>query len=113
MSNSDLEIRVAEEFSAYPAGRDSGDGPFNGQRFREELLLPRLKLAIQQRQKLVVDLDQVRSFGSSFLEEAFGGLVRRGVSKSDLKQFLTVKMPSTVGSRYLDAISRYIDAARG
>jgi hypothetical protein len=48
------------------------DGPFPGQKFREEILMPALKANA----KVLVDIDGTRGFGSSFLEEAFGGLVR-------------------------------------
>jgi len=35
---------------------------------------------------LIIDLDDVRGFGSSFLEEAFGGLVRNGFGVEELKK---------------------------
>lgn len=65
-------IDVARDFSRFPAGRFRTDGPFSGQRFREDLLVPALK----QSGRVTVRLDGAMGFGSSFLEEAFGGLVR-------------------------------------
>lgn len=67
-------ISVARDFSQVPAGRLAGDGPYNGEKFREEFLLPALK----NNDFVIVDLDGVEGYGSSFLEEAFGGLVRNG-----------------------------------
>lgn len=73
---SEITISVASDYSRYPAGRYIADGPFNGERFRKKYLIPNLgKYDI-----VTVNLDGVRGVGSSFLEEAFGGLVRNGVS---------------------------------
>ena len=36
-------INIRRDFSRYPAGRYIGDGPYNGQRFREDFLIPALK----------------------------------------------------------------------
>lgn len=69
---SKCEITVASDFSRFPAGRFRDDGPYTGERFREDFLVPALK----QCEVLTVDLDGVMGYGSSFLEEAFGGLVR-------------------------------------
>ena len=72
-------IDVAQLFSAYPSGRVPDDGKFNGETFRLKLLAPALRRVIDSGSgKLIVDIDGVRSFGSSFLEEAFAGLIRTG-----------------------------------
>ena len=68
-----IEIRVAEDFSRTPAGRYRTDGPWSGQAFREDHLAPAL---CGGNQAVVVHLDGGEGYGSSFLEEAFGGLVR-------------------------------------
>ena len=65
-------ISLAREFSPFPAGRYQNDGEFNGTRFREEVLAPALKAG----GVVEVSFDGVAGFGSSFLEEAFGGLLR-------------------------------------
>jgi hypothetical protein len=109
---SNLHISIAAEFSAYPAGRDDQDGDFNGERFRRVLLLPKLKEALEKHVKLVVSLEGMQSFGSSFLEEAFGGLVRKeGIAKKDLKKALEIDAGWVGNSRYRDAINRYIERA--
>lgn len=69
-------VVVSEDFSRFPAGRFTTDGPFSGQRFRESLLAPYLQTAIEAGTRVQVVLDGTRGYGSSFLEEAFGGLVR-------------------------------------
>ena len=66
-------ISVAKEFSKFPGGRYVTDGPNSGERFREEILAPAL---VSGDDVFTIDLDGTVGFGSSFLEEAFGGLVR-------------------------------------
>lgn len=69
---SNRTINVATDFSKYPGGRFVNDGAFSGQRFRDDFLVPALK----ESDKVIVNLDGTLGYGSSFLEEAFGGLVR-------------------------------------
>lgn len=70
-----LHISIAKDFSEFPAGREPDDGPNSGQRFRDEILAPKLTSAGPE-DYVEVDLDGTMGYGSSFLEEAFGGLVR-------------------------------------
>lgn len=79
-------ITIATDFSPSPAGRHVGDGPFPGEVFREKLLIP----ALQKNDAITVDLDGTDGFGSSFLDEAFGGLVRQGFSVVQLKKKLKI-----------------------
>ncbi|MCA9469843.1 MAG: STAS-like domain-containing protein [Nitrospira sp.] len=67
-------VSVAKDFSKYPAGRFIADGPASGEEFRERFLLP----ALRNNNSLIIELDGTRGYGSSFLEEAFGGAVREG-----------------------------------
>lgn len=83
----EVEISIAKDFSMYPAGRYYEDGPYSGQKFREEILFP----ALMAKDKVTVNIDGTRGFGSSFLEEAFGGLVRiHKLGKAELKSKLIV-----------------------
>jgi len=65
-------INVGREFSRYPAGRLAKDGPHSGEAFREQWLRPPLARG----EEVKIELDDALGYGSSFLEEAFGGLVR-------------------------------------
>lgn len=80
-------ISIATDFSRSPAGRFISDGPASGERFRRDFLIP----GLQRHDRLVVDLDGTRGIGSSFLEEAFGGLVRLGFSASELMRKFVFK----------------------
>lgn len=96
------------DFSEFPGGRYREDGPNSGQRFREEFLAP----ALQEYQTVSVDLDGAMGYGSSFLEEAFGGLVRsEGFEFEDLKKRLTIFASTAI---YKKRCWRYIkEAANG
>lgn len=81
-------IKVAEAYSRTPGGRFVTDGPYSGERFRDDFLAPALK----RHSSVEVDLTGVFGYGSSFLEEAFGGLVRKGFfTKTDLRSRLSIK----------------------
>ena len=65
-------IKVATDFSKFPAGRHEKDGPHTGEGFRKKFLSNN----ITEFDKIIIDFDGTLGGGSSFLEEAFGGLVR-------------------------------------
>ncbi len=91
---SETMINIARDFSRAPAGRFVSDGPNSGTRFRNEFLLP----ALASGGAVTIELDGVRAYGSSFLDEAFGGLVRLGYAAVDLlnRVRLQSKDPSLV-----------------
>ena len=84
-------ISIAQDFSRTPGVRLIQQGGFSGEAFRDEILFPKMLEAIQKNQKIVVDLDYTAGYASSFLEEAFGGLVRRGLSPEEILQHLEIK----------------------
>jgi hypothetical protein len=82
------KISIARDFSTVPAGRFFADGDASGQAFREKILLP----ALQQSSEVEVDLDGTEGYGSSFLEEAFGGLIRiHHLTLSQIRERLMLK----------------------
>ncbi|CAP54094.1 STAS-like domain-containing protein [Gluconacetobacter diazotrophicus] len=108
----EIMIKMAN-FSAYPSGREDEDGAFNGTRFRETILRPAIEAAKQNGQVVCVSLENVLSFGSSFLEEAFGGLVRKGIAdKKFLKSHLIIDPGKPSYERYKDVIFQYINDAK-
>lgn len=66
-------VSIAKDFTRYPAGRYKRNGSTSGEAFRERFLLE----PIRRGEHVTVDLDGTLGYGSSFLEEAFGGVVRR------------------------------------
>ena len=81
------DISIARDFSVYPAGRKIADGPFTGEKFRDQLLVPRLR----QDDHVTLDVDGVEGLPSSFWEEIFGGLIRAGWTLAQLRSKLTIK----------------------
>ena len=102
---SDFLINLAEDFHPEPYGRYRADGDGNAESFREEHLIP----AIREHDHVVVDLGGYNYYGSSFLEEVFGGLVRAGFSRKFLSEKLKIihgRLPSIE-----DEAQEYIDMA--
>jgi len=94
-------ISIAKDFSTTPAGRHAKFHPASGEAFRDSILLPALRQGV-----VTVDLDGTAGYGSSFLEEAFGGLIRNGLAAETVRQRLKLKSSMTV---YSDRIWRYIE----
>ena len=104
--NSLYKINIAKEFSKVPLGRFPDDSEFNGTRFREEWLVP----ALSKSECLEICFDGAEGYGSSFLEESFGGLVRLcGYSSAELATklvFVSDEDPTLV-----DEVRQYIAEA--
>jgi len=76
MNTADKEFKVVTEFSETPGPRFRDEGDFSGEELREDHLLPLVRDTIENDQTLLVDLDGTHGYLTSFLEEAFGGLIR-------------------------------------
>lgn len=99
-----MRIDIALDFSEKPFGRFKSDGKFSGERFRDEFLIPAFN---EEQGKIIVYLDGVsRGYGSSFLEEAFAGLLRSGIDYSEIKRRLVIE---TSDNDYLHEIWDYIE----
>jgi hypothetical protein len=95
-------LDLGKSFSRFPAGRFRSDGPNSGEKFRDEILLPVLR---QSDAPVTIELDSALGYGSSFLEEAFGGLIRKGISSAALeKRFNFVSEDGALISEILDYI---------
>ncbi len=105
MKNVTKTINIAKDFSQYPIGRDDKDGPDSGERFRRDFLVPALK----EYEKVSVFLDGPKGYGSSFLEEAFGGLVRKeGFKRQDLQSRLEITYKEAIYELYKNEAWEYI-----
>lgn len=79
------EINVVKDFNKKPYGRYPEDGDGCGVFFRKKKLVPALK----EHERVHVTLDGYNRYGRSFLDEAFGGLIREeGFTLADLKSRL-------------------------
>lgn len=80
-----FELRVVD-FSKNPYGRYPDDSEFCGQNYREDILEP----ALREHDAVHVYLDGYNRYGRSFLDEAFGGLIRESsFSGEEIKKRLT------------------------
>ncbi|CAM3539984.1 DUF4325 domain-containing protein [Deinococcus saxicola] len=100
------QISLAKDFSVFPAGRFRKNAKHSGEAFRDDFLYP----ALLNADNVEVVLNGTRGFNPSFLEEAFGGLIReKGMIKADLdnRLILTCEDRSIVIE-----INRYISNAQ-
>lgn len=108
----DVLIVVARDFSRYPGGRYKQDGDFSGEAFREDVLVDALRAARASHGHVFVDIDGAAGYPSSFLEEAFGGLVReRHFTAKELNDLLTIRAGSLFENYRLLA-AKYIREAK-
>jgi hypothetical protein len=99
------KVSIAKDFSRVPAGRTLSDGDGSGANFRAKVL----ERYLAQDGDVLINLDDTEGYGSSFLEEAFGGLVRAGHDANVLLKrlhFVSEEDPSLI-----DEIVGYIREA--
>jgi len=97
-------INIANDFTRYPGGRFYTDGPFSGEQFRNEFLIP----ILSGNDDCSIIFDGARGYGSSFLEEAFGGLVRAGYKASEI--LLRFNLISKSDPSLVDEITDYLNS---
>ena len=101
-------IEIAKEFSISPSGRYRTDGPDSGEAFREDHLVG----ALNESGMIEIILDGTSGYPSSFLEEAFGGLIRLGYfTRAELHDKLKIVAKNSEYKRYIHAVWAYIDRA--
>lgn len=100
-----MNVLYIKDFSKYPGPRYEVLGQNSGEKFRNAFLIPALK----QNPNLTIDFDGVFGYGSSFLEEAFGGLARNGIDRSTLEN-LKIHLKSSDPS-IVSEVKSYIDDA--
>ena len=96
MEMADTTIHIAQDYTHFPIGRFRRHGIGSGEQFREEFLIPALKNG----KSISVVLDGTSGYPSSFLEEAFGGLVRSGFEYDDLSRRLKLVAESPAYDPY-------------
>ena len=100
------KISVCENFSPFPGARHRINGPYSGEEFRETLLEPLFEDKTVE--NIEVDLDGVDGYATSFLEETFGGLVRK-YGHHEVKERLTIKSEEDQSLKPL--VSKYMREA--
>lgn len=72
--NDRVVIVVRRDFSDAPGARYRKEGPHSGEEFYETLLRPKYEEAVDRMVPLVIDLDGVWGYPSSFVSGSFGKL---------------------------------------
>jgi hypothetical protein len=67
----EAKLSVARDFSRHPGPRYILQGKWSGEQFRKLIVE-----YLNKYDKILIDLDGTSGIGSSFLDEAFGGLIR-------------------------------------
>lgn len=67
-------IDIGKDFTDHPGARYKTDGEWSGERFLEELLLPKFKKALKGNYLLLINLDNLTGCPSSFVSGSFGKL---------------------------------------
>lgn len=101
-----IVIYVAKDFSTTPGPRYKKEGEFSGEEFRENILDKKFQEVLANESKLIINLDGTFGYGTSFLEESFGGLARKYKDKDILKhiEFVSEEEPYLI-----DEIKSYIN----
>lgn len=106
-----IRVKVSQDFSGTPGPRYPWEGNFSGEDFRKNVLFPKVREALQSQLKIVVDLDGTAGYGTSFLEESFGGLVRKeNIGQNELLSIL--ELVSEEEDFWKERIIEYIKKAR-
>jgi hypothetical protein len=100
-----ITVNIANDFTRYPSGRYKKNGNTSGEAFRERFL----EEPLSRGESILVEFDGTIGYGSSFLEEAFGGLVRKlSIPKATLNDNLQLKAADI---SIVSEVREYIDDA--
>lgn len=108
-----MEINVVKEYTDKPGARYESQGSNSGQKFRDTILYPKFIETIEKNETLIVNLDGGYGYGSSFLEETFGGLVRRlkKENNDNYKRVGEIVIISNDNKTWIEKIKGYIKEA--
>jgi hypothetical protein len=105
-----MVLNIGKQFSVEPAGRYITDGQFSGELFRESLLKDSITELADGARLIVVLDDGVGAYSSTWLREAFGGLVATNfASKNELKHCLEFQYEDEDFEFYEAMIWEYIN----
>lgn len=85
------KISIAKDFSKTPGGRKIASGPHSAELFRTKILIGAMAKAIENNEKVEIDLDGTYGIAVSFLDEAFTGLLYSGFTAEQILNTLVFK----------------------
>ncbi|WP_424964065.1 STAS-like domain-containing protein [Ekhidna sp.] len=105
-----IEIKISTDFSLTPGPRYIHEGKNSGEKFRKEVLFPKMKEALAKKISITVNLDGTDGYGTSFLEESFGGLIRN--NELDYKEIMAnLTLISDEEEYLIDDVHEYLKDA--
>lgn len=107
MSDPMKTINISSDFTRYPGGRYRKHGDGSGEEFRDDFLVP----AINNEDHVIIEMDDTAGYPASFLEEAFGGLIRAGFAKDLLRAKLKLMAVKEEFTIYPEIAWSYIEDA--
>lgn len=99
------KVSIAKDFTRFPSGRYMANGSTSGEAFRKKFL----EEPVSNREEVQIDFDGTIGYGSSFLEEAFGGVVRE--LKINSKDILALLKFSSSDPSIIQEVISYINDA--
>jgi hypothetical protein len=108
-SNAKVTINIAQDYTDTPGFRHESQGDFSGELFRKKFLEPYFRDEDKRRMNIEIIFDGTAGYPTSFLEEAFGGLVRLyGLSKVEPRLTLI----SNEDSVLIEDVKKYMREAK-
>jgi hypothetical protein len=101
-----VEYSIARQFTRHPGPRYRTQGPNSGESLRAKLV----RILNKNPYDIIeIDLDGTSGFGSSFLDEAFGGLIRsEGFDRTVEQRF---RFKSIIDPSYIAEIEESFNSA--
>lgn len=106
-----ITISVKNDFSLTPGPRYIKEGSYSGEEFRKNVLEPKFEQILKSNGKIIIDLDGTFGYGTSFLEEVFGGLARKysNINVMDNLEIISEEEPYLIND-----INKYVkEASKG
>lgn len=105
-----IRISILKDFSPTPGPRYIHEGKYSGELFRQDVLFPKVSEAIKNNIQFEVNLDGTAGYGTSFLEESFGGLIRiHNLSYHEITSLMT--LISNEEGYLIDDVNEYLKDA--
>ncbi|CAH8199733.1 STAS-like domain-containing protein [Vibrio aestuarianus] len=96
-----------KDFTKFPGARYRNLGPSSGEEYRDDILLPAIA---EHGSDVIVNLDGAFGYGSSFLEEIFGGCIRKNIDASVMRTIVK-NIVSNDDPDLIDEIKEYVEDA--
>lgn len=105
-------LKIAEDFSRHPIGRYRSDGAESAEVFRDDVLVPKIKEAMDNGEKLVASFEGMEGLSAYFLNEVFAGIIQKNIyTGKQLRDTIDIQ-PADDFAPYVRLSWKYIDGLR-